>query len=556
VNPALAVWLAKLRIVGNVVRNVRHESKLKITVVAVLGTGLWFGMYTASYQGLAFIREFGSIGELVIVEILSLLALASFFMLVFSNIVIGFSTLYTSEETSFLLSTPMSYGALYASRFVECVTFSSWAVLFLGSPFILSYGAVIGAPWQFYAAAVVYAGPFILVPALIGSGTAVMLTRVFPRLQVRTLVLALVAVASLFFLYLRRYFDVGRLSDERLLSTMFEVMAGTQSPFLPSYWAAQGMLAAAGRAWRETGYFFGLLLSSALMLWVTVQWTVTRLYFPGYSLLKSHAHRGGSSGHGILGRIDGLFAFIHVPARALIVKDIRMFWRDVTQWSQFLLFFGLMALYIANIRSSTRYIAIAQWRTAVAWLNFAAAALILATLTTRFVFPLLSLEGRRFWIVGLAPVTVRFIIWQKFALSCTTSLLFTVSVIVLSNIKLDVSALVMALSCSTMVLMNFALNGLAVGLGATYPNFREDNPARIVSGMGGTLTFVLSIGYLMLAIGPQAVILQMRSIGYIRSATQFTCALAAAFLFLILLSIATTLVPMHIGRKTLQRMEF
>ena len=33
----------------------------------------------------------------------------------------------------------------------------------------------------------------------------------------------------------------------------------------------------------------------------------------------------------------------------------------------------------------------------------------------------------------------------------------------------------------------FTLNALAVGLGAVYPNFREDNPSKIVSGFGGTL---------------------------------------------------------------------
>ena len=35
--------------------------------------------------------------------------------------------------------------------------------------------------------------------------------------------------------------------------------------------------------------------------------------------------------------------------------------------------------------------------------------------------------------------------------------------------------------------MTFTLTALAVGLGALLPNFREDNPAKIVSGFGGTL---------------------------------------------------------------------
>jgi len=555
-NAAVAVWRAKARMTGNILRNFRNESKLKISVVAVFGIGLWLAMYGACYEGLLFLKGFGSIGQLVIVEIFSLLALASFFMLVFSNVLIGFSTLYTSEEASFLMVMPMSYGALYACRFVECVTFSSWAVLFLGSPFIASYGAVLDAPWHFYLTSVVYGGPFILIPALVGSSAAVALARVFPRLRLRTLVLALAAATVLFFLYLRHRFDVDRFTDERLVTMMLDMMAGTQSPFLPSFWAAQGMLAAAEGTWRQSIYCFGLLLSNALMLWIVTQWIVEKLYFPGYSILKSASHRGGPRGHGVLGRIERVLTFIPVRARALIVKDIRIFWRDVSQWSQFLLFFGLMSLYVANIRSGTSYISTDVWSTAVSWLNFAAASLILATLTTRFVFPLISLEGRRFWVVGLAPVSVRFIVWQKFALSCATSLVFTLSVIVLSNLKLGASPLVMAMTVSSMIMMNFALNGLAIGLGAKYPNFREDNPARIVSGMGGTLTFILSIAYLVLAILPQAFVLQMRAIGLVADDRRFACALAAALFFLALLSVVTTSVPMRIGRKSLESTEF
>ena len=40
--------------------------------------------------------------------------------------------------------------------------------------------------------------------------------------------------------------------------------------------------------------------------------------------------------------------------------------------------------------------------------------------------------------------------------------------------------------------MSGALCGLAVGLGALFPNFKEDNPSKIVSGFGGTLCLVAS----------------------------------------------------------------
>jgi len=49
----------------------------------------------------------------------------------------------------------------------------------------------------------------------------------------------------------------------------------------------------------------------------------------------------------------------------------------------------------------------------------------------------------------------------------------------------------------TVGVMAFTLNALSVGLGAVYPNFREDNPSKIVSGFGGTLCLVLSFLYIV-----------------------------------------------------------
>ena len=49
-------------------------------------------------------------------------------------------------------------------------------------------------------------------------------------------------------------------------------------------------------------------------------------------------------------------------------------------------------------------------------------------------------------------------------------------------------------------IMTFTLNGLAVGLGALYPNFKEDNPGKIVSGFGGTFCLVLSFLYIVASV--------------------------------------------------------
>ncbi len=48
--------------------------------------------------------------------------------------------------------------------------------------------------------------------------------------------------------------------------------------------------------------------------------------------------------------------------------------------------------------------------------------------------------------------------------------------------------------------MAFTLNGLAIGLGALYPNLKEDNPSKIVSGFGGTFCLVASFLYIVASV--------------------------------------------------------
>jgi len=52
--------------------------------------------------------------------------------------------------------------------------------------------------------------------------------------------------------------------------------------------------------------------------------------------------------------------------------------------------------------------------------------------------------------------------------------------------------------------MTFTLAALAIGLGALFPNFREDNPTKIVSGFGGTFCLVLSFLYIVASVATLA----------------------------------------------------
>jgi ABC-2 type transport system permease protein len=103
---------------------------------------------------------------------------------------------------------------------------------------------------------------------------------------------------------------------------------------------------------------------------------------------------------------------------------------------------------------------------------------------------------------------------------------------------------------------NFGLSGLAVGLGTLYPTFTEDNPARIVSGMGGTLNLLVSIGYITIVVAAQVVVLQWRILGQFSDPSLFPIAITAAVLLITGLSALCVWLPMRLGLRNLEQMEF
>src|SRR3989304_2673694 len=133
----------------------------------------------------------------------------------------------------------------------------------------------------------------------------------------------------------------------------------------------------------------------------------------------------------------------------------------------------------------------------VSFLNLAVVGLILSTFTTRFIYPMISLEGHCFWILGLLPIKRDTILWSKFYFASLGSWIPCALLILLSDMMLHVPPMVIGVHQLTCVLLCLGLASIAVGFGAMLPDFRETSPSKIAAGFGGTLNLVLSALYIM-----------------------------------------------------------
>jgi len=98
--------------------------------------------------------------------------------------------------------------------------------------------------------------------------------------------------------------------------------------------------------------------------------------------------------------------------------------------------------------------------------------------------------------------------------------------------------------------MTLTLTGLAVGLGALYPNFKEENPSKIVSGFGGTFCLVLSFLYILCSVVLLALATPWTGAGAGLSIRTPLCLAGFG-----LLSYALGYVPLRLGLRTVRSFE-
>jgi len=557
------------------------QARLRTSLVVGLSALFWLGLFALFYSGFEFVvQNVGSPGATYHAQtvhfVFSLFFGSLQVMLIFSSGIILYGGLYSSDELNFLLTLPARDSRLVFYRFQEALFFSSWGFFLLASPMMIAYGMVVSASWYYYVFLPAMMISFAYIPCALGAIACVILIYRLPHLR-RMVVggMALTVIAMAYF----SIWNSLEIADAELLGAgwfkeTFRRFEFTRGEWLPSTWLSNGLLDAARPnsqdpddiPWLDSGKYLVVLVSNALLLHLLVLWVGDKFFRKGYCGLNSRQARETFARTSLIDRFAGyLLLPLAKPMRLLIIKDLRLFRRDPVQWSQFLIFFGLLLLYFANIdrfRQHQTDLRVVAWVNIVSFLNLAVVGLILSTFTTRFIYPLISLEGRRFWILGRLPVERDAILWGKFLFAAGGSWLPCASLVLVSDFMLDVSGMVVSVHQAICLMLCVGLAGMAVGLGAIMPNFHEQSPSKIAAGFGGTLNLVLSALYILLIVGMTALPCHFFLLSHHMDMPPMILRPNFLILWLIigisgslLLSCIATVVPLRSGLKAFRKLE-
>lgn len=488
--------------------SLRRRSKVEFAALLVFFTAAAAGLFFFFYFGFRFFRGQEPFGPILIDETLYLFNFALFIMLLISSGVSAYASLFQSKEIGFLLARPIPWPHIYFIRLIEILWQSSWALLFITVPFMTAYGLNKDVSALYYAPlCLLFYVPFILLAALLGTLIAVLLVRILPGRRSRFIAFLLAGIfITIFFFKTEPQFIKEQGSLAGVLSGYLPQVNFAKNAFLPSSWITHGLLAlrdlraAEHYNLREGIFYFLLLLSNALFFTIPSYSAAKQIYAKSYMRAQDHAGNRSlkRARGGLLEKFFDILPWPHRPALGFLEKDIKSFLREPAEWSQLLIFFGVLLFYFANLKNLQFHVLKEFWKNLVFILNTIGTYVVLSSFSMRFIFPMLSLEGSRAWVIGAAPVRPSTVLIEKFFLGTVFSLLLTLPLVFLSGWMLEISKTKILFTTGLGGFVCVALTGLSVGFGAKFINLKSGNPAEIISGFGGSMLLAAHLAYLAL----------------------------------------------------------
>jgi ABC-2 type transport system permease protein len=563
----LFAWL-RYRLFRNSLQVLLSRSRLRLALICFLSAAIWVGLYAFFAEGFGYLRRM-DVAELIRYWIIELL-FGMFFLsltglMVFSTGLLLYASLFRAPESGYLLTTPARPDQIFGYKLQESLLFSGWAFFLLGTPLLTAFGVEMDAQWPYYFLFMPFLLAFLLLPGALGSLACLLVVYLMPHRKKQALVaIAMLALAGIVW-WAISVIQGARIDSvsEAWLRKLLDHLKPAQLSFLPSRWMTRGLMAGARGETGEAILHLAYLWSNALFFYVLAAWCAKHLYRRTYNRVASMGGLRKRYGRSWFdGFMDRLLCMADRRTRVFVIKDLRTFRRDPVQWAQVLVLGTILLLYFANMRWLPHSTYQLHERTPIGLLNIAVVGLMLATYTSRFIFPMMSLEGRNYWILGLLPLERDRLLLGKFAYAGTLTLLASGSLALLSELTLGLDWPIVLLHMVTVVVLALGLSAISVGLGAYLVNLKESNPSKIATGFGGTINLLASLLFAITAIllagvptflyfadralrDEQSVVLERIRLGLVLGGGG-----------LLLLGAATVYLPLRMGIKAFRRMEF
>ncbi len=558
-----SVWTVLTPKWRSVLARLREEqsgSGARALLLSLIALVFWAAVFGIAYRVLRYFRSVEDIGNLMAGKVLGIILLAFLSILLLSNIITALSTFFLAKDLDLLVAAPVGRVRFYVAKLAETGVHSSWMVALLALPIFTAYGMVYQGGFLFPLVALAAFIPYLVLPAVVGIGITLVLVNIFPARRTRELLGLIASGAVVVVLVILRFLrpeQLARPEGFKDLVDYLAVLRAPTSPLLPSEWTASiimNWLLQVADPWPIAKLWAAAPIAIALGALLH-----RRLYHLGFSKAQEGAER--KIRRPMRGPVAGLLSSVSPSKREFILKDLRLFFRDNTQWTQLILLAVLLLVYLFNIKSLPLHSGERvpfRLITMVSFLNLGLAGFVLAAVAARFIFPGVSLEGRQMWLLRSSPLDPGAMLWSKYWIGTVPLLLLALVITVFTNWLLHASAFMMAVAVGTIVLYTLAASALALSFGALYPQFGTENAAQIPTSFGGLVYMMSSLSLLAAVIMLEAspVMTYLRIDRYGGRLGAVIPELMVSGVLVAGICVAATIIPLRLALRRIESMEW
>ncbi|MEO0237546.1 MAG: hypothetical protein ABIN35_04855, partial [candidate division WOR-3 bacterium] len=446
-----------------------------LTFLFVITTFL-SGTYFVFFKVFNYLLNLEDIGRGFIYRISSLLFTIIFFLLFTSSIITSISTFFRTPELEFLFSTPLKTEHIFFSKLVENGFYASWASLIISLPLIFSIAKVFNIESIYLVKWLILFIGMLFVSTSFGIFIVFLISDLFKRFSLNFLIslifIILISFFVFFFIFVKP--DIFHLPQNATLEEITKYLNSLeveQFKYLPSGLILQIIFNDINAKSSSVQYFY---LSIYIVFTVIFLLFIIKIYrkkYLGFSLLNLSIKKKRSKvlENKIFSKNLEIF---------LIVKDMVIFFRDPSQWGQSLIFMILLFIYSFSIIRSPIYFKTPFYTYILSFANLGFSSYIMATLSVRFIYPLISLEGKTFSIIK-SSIKIERYFNSKLIFNFLIIFFLGEFLIVMTNIFLKMDLLIIVLSTIITFIFSFGITIINTGLGAILPDFNEKNPSKI-----------------------------------------------------------------------------
>ncbi|MBO4556108.1 MAG: hypothetical protein J5706_05045, partial [Elusimicrobiales bacterium] len=497
------------------------------------------------------------IGPILSWKLTGMLFLMMFAMIIVSSIIISMTTLYYSYDLKFLFSCPVSRRAVFMDKAADTVVFSSWTLVVAFMPFVLALLHVKNLSLGFMGTYLLLMVPFVMLAAACGIFFSLIIMYVFPSSRTRDITWVLGSLSVAFVYVMFRFAEPEKLlrpDSMQVIAQYIEFLQAPTAPYLPSWWATKAMMAFSSGNWAVFAKFTALLTGTAAAVYAFMAWICDFFYMKGFNGAQGSPRFKGKRNKFAEQKILGVFPKLAIPL-SLYWKDRLALIRDAKYWSQIILIFALIAVYLFSIKQLP--LDTPAVKNFICFLNITAAGFVVAAIGLRFTFPAISMEGGGWQIMRSSPINIQTIMREKLFISLPPAALIGLVLITVSNHILEADTFVSVLSSVSILFISFGITAMGIGFGGIFPDFRTENIHKLESSYGGFFYMVAAMAYLGLIVACEAWPVQVHYLGGfsgVMTRWKLFCIISSSAGFMIVNLLAVT-IPWKLAVKNLSRHE-